>query len=143
MPDTIRHVALLAMLIGGGVGLSDRASPSDAGLPSVEANDANGHGADILGVAGRWVYDAGHNNEGKGWNEIHPVKMAAKLGEPWDGDWPPNIGDLIVHWQDKVGETSSPLTVASQGKPENQWEVHPLIDGCAPKDSGDGGNGLH
>ena len=56
----------------------------------------------------------------------------------WGGD-----GDLIVHWQDKVGETSSPLTVAGQGEPENQWEVHPLIDGCAPKDSGDGGNGLH
>lgn len=134
----LAFLAFLAALIGGAVGINDTASPSDAGLPSIETNDSNGQGADILGVAGRWVYDAGHNDQNKGWNEIHPVNMAAKVGGPWNGDWPPDIGDLITHWTDKVGETSSPLTVAGQGRPENQWEVHPLIDGCTPSSDGTG-----
>jgi hypothetical protein len=82
-------------------------------------------------VTGRWVYDAGHNNQDLGWNEIHPVKKAAKLAV-WDGDWPSDIGDIIAGWTEKVGEAGSPLTVASQGQPENQWEIHPVIDGCDP-----------
>jgi hypothetical protein len=127
----LAFLALLAMLFGALFGLGDEGTPEDAGLPSVETNDANGKGADVLGVFGRWVYDAGHNNEGKGWNEIHPIKKAVKLAE-WDGDWPKNINDIIADWDEQVGQTGSPLTVASQDKPEHGWEVHPDIDGCDP-----------
>lgn len=129
-------LALLAVLLGSLFGLGNQGSPSDVGLPSVETNGTNGKGADILGVTGRWVYDSGHNNVNQGWNEIHPVKKAAKLAV-WDGDWPPNIGELIAEWEEKVGEADSPLTVGNQSRPENGWEVHPVIDGCDPEEPGE------
>jgi hypothetical protein len=130
-------LALLAALFGALFGLGDEGSPADVGLPSVETNTTGGTGADVLGVAGRWVYDSGHNNEGKGWNEIHPVKKAAKLAT-WGGTWddvtiegtPVDIDDLIVDWTEKVGEAGSPLTVDRQKDPKHHWQVHPLIDGC-------------
>jgi hypothetical protein len=131
-------LALLAALLGIGVGLGDQGTPEDVGLPSIETNNSGGVGADILGVMGTWVYDSGHNNQGKGWNEIHPVKMAQKLAT-WNGAWnkllgadggPADIGTIIAAWTEKVGEAGSPLTVGEQGKPQNQWAIHPLIDGC-------------
>ncbi len=76
-------LALLAALLGVLFGLSDTGSPEDVGLPGIETNKSDGTGADVLGIAGRWVYDdAGHNNEDKGRNEIH-LKKAEKLAT-WD-----------------------------------------------------------
>jgi hypothetical protein len=131
-------LALLAALLGALFGLGDTGSPADVGLPSISTNGTDGKGADILGVFGRWVYDAGHNNEKKGWNEIHPIKKAAKLGT-WDGDWPSNIGEIIAGWGEKVAEASSPLTVENSNKPQHQWTIHPLIDGCDDPDDPDDG----
>jgi hypothetical protein len=137
-------LALLASLLGALFGLGDEGSYEDVGLPSVETNDTNGVGADILGITGRWVYDSGHNNVGRGWNEIHPIKQAGKLAT-WGGDWgtltingtPVDVNVLIAEWPEKVGEGGSPLTVAGRDEPKNQWEVHPLIDGCDDGDDGD------
>lgn len=130
-------LALLAALFGLLFGPGDTGSPEDVGLPSIETNTNAGRGADILGIAGRWVYDSGHNNENKGWNEIHPIKMASKLAT-WRGTWdnltsngtPVGIDDLINDWQEKVAEASSAGTIATQDEPKNHWEIHPLIDGC-------------
>jgi hypothetical protein len=49
---------------------------------------------------------------------------------PTPDDW----RKLIQSWCDMVSDATSGLTVASQGRPENQWTVHPVIDGCRPAD---------
>jgi hypothetical protein len=75
---------------------------------------------DTIFVMGRWVYDAGHD----GWNELHPVKHLQKVntGSPEDAS----------KWCEMVGQSRDPLVVANQDKKENNWELHPLIDGCVP-----------
>jgi hypothetical protein len=45
-------------------------------------------------------------------------------------DW----SKLIQGWCDAVSDATTPLTVSNQALPENQWTVHPVIDGCAPTD---------
>jgi hypothetical protein len=41
---------------------------------------------------------------------------------------------LIQSWCDMVSDATSDLTVANQNRPENQWTVHPVIDGCQPEE---------
>jgi hypothetical protein len=128
-------LALLAALILAGAavwGHEDKASESDAGLPSLSHNNGSGTGADILGVYGTWVYDSGHDNEGKGWNEIHPIKAAAKIGT-WSGQWTPADLTAILDWETRIAQAFNPLTIASQQKPEHRWRIHPYLDGCAPE----------
>jgi hypothetical protein len=130
----------LIFTVGAIIGPTDTASSEDAGLPSIETNNTDGTGAHILGVMGHWIYDSGHNDwpENGGWNEIHPIKMAQKLGT-WDGDWPKGIDATVANWENKVDEAGSPVTIESQKRPENQWQIHPLIDGCAPRPESPGG----
>jgi hypothetical protein len=127
-------LALLAALLGIGVGLGDTGSPADVNpsLGNLHVNDTNKMGADLLVVMGRWVYDAGHNNEGRGWNEIHAIKLCERIGR-WDGAWPPDIEDQEKKWAGAIGEATSALTAAAQQRPENQWKIHPLVDGCEPR----------
>jgi hypothetical protein len=127
-------LALLAALIGGAVGLGDTGSPGDVNpsLGDLHTNDPGTMvGADLLVVMGRWVYDAGHNNQGRGWNELHPIKLCERIGT-WGGDWPADIGVLETRWADAVGSAASPLTAAGQKRPENRWQIHPVVDGCQP-----------
>lgn len=110
-------LAILSVLVdytGIVVGHSDQASPADV-------NPALGeiHSGDILVIMGTWIYDTGH----EGWNELHPVKLCERVGT-WTGDWPPNIAMIC--------NGSSTVTIESQQQPQNQWQVHPIIDGCQP-----------
>ncbi|MDL2401103.1 hypothetical protein [Rhizobium mayense] len=125
-------LAFLASLLGAAFSSSDTASPGDAGLPSVETNNATGTGATILGVTGRWVYDAGHIHDSyhEGHNELHPVVQAQILAGPWDGDWPTNIDDIIRVYQDGYAESQNALTKEHQARPDSRWSIHPYIDGC-------------
>lgn len=125
-------LALLAALLGAAFSSSDTASPSDAGLPSIEVNKGDGTGATILGVTGRWVYDAGHIHDSfhEGHNELHPVQQAQILGGPWDGDWPPDIDGIIRGYQDGYAQSQDPLTKSEQARPGSKWSVHPYVDGC-------------
>jgi hypothetical protein len=127
-------LALLAELLGIGIGLNDQGSPADVNpsLGDLHTNDHNGLGADLLGVFGTWVYDAGHNNEGKGWNEIHPIKMCTRIGV-WKGSWPPDINDQETQWQKAVDDATSPATTEQQQLAQNQWQIHPVVDGCQPQ----------
>jgi hypothetical protein len=102
-------------------------------------------------VRGSWVYDSGH----QGWNEIHALHIVQRV------DWVPNdptaFKDFLHRWCDRLAETpinegaprgglggvgvskpqdvpAAELTLAAQGRPENQWEFHPLVDGCQPGD---------
>lgn len=124
-------LALLAVLLGGLIGLGTSGSPSDVDPtlgdihPNTDPNNGQGAGADILYVSGTWVYDPWH----EGWNEIHPVKVCTKIGR-WGGDWdtPP---DVILRVRTQFTIAGSADTQTAQTRPENQWTVHPALDGCA------------
>jgi hypothetical protein len=117
-------------------GLSDM--PELGGSLHQYAEDGNN--ADFVVVYGDWVYDGMHD----GWNEIHPVHHCQKLsGLKWDGYWPDVFfrgrrgeeffkEDKVKEWCKSIKNASSPSTQANQQKPENQWEIHPDIDGCMP-----------
>lgn len=101
------------------------------------ADPATGEGGDVVLVRGDWVYDAGHS----GWNEIHPIRHVQKLTPNVDGRFrgmgkaDPALVDefkteVLDVWCFHVGESSDPLVITAQKEPENQWHIHPLIDGC-------------
>jgi hypothetical protein len=123
---------LLSLLTDGAgviVGINDQASPSDV-------NPALGnelHSGDLLVVAGAWVYDSGHSHDSppRGYNEIHPIKFCTPAGK-FGVDWPANIGYLQANWPVALGQATSPTTIESQKQPQNQWQVHPILDGCEP-----------
>jgi hypothetical protein len=96
-------------------------------------------GVDVLFVMGRWVLDSAHS----GWNELHPVLAAQKIGavdpakvatgNPWTGtDFadPVKLKAKLDAMCDLTGEASSPLTASAQAQPQNQWNIHPVVDGC-------------
>ncbi|HEY0785111.1 MAG TPA: hypothetical protein VGD62_04520 [Acidobacteriaceae bacterium] len=118
-------LSLIVLAIGAAVGANDYASPADE-------NPALGgelHPGDILVVAGSWVYDSGH--QPSGWNEIHPIKFCTPLCN-CKGVWPPDLNDLEAFWATALGDATSTTTIELQNQPQNQWQVHPLLDGCEP-----------
>jgi hypothetical protein len=90
-------------------------------------------------VRGRWVFDGAHG----GYNEIHATRAVQKIyNVPND-----NIGFGKFHkdWCDRMSEiprvVSPGVTLQSpeaqktqenQQEPENQWTLHPELDGCVP-----------
>jgi hypothetical protein len=80
--------------------------------------------ASYLVAQGRWQWDATDPAS------LKPIKLD---GPPKSGDWT----NWVQSWCDHVASASSPLTVANQGRSENQWQVHPEIDGCRPEQGGD------
>lgn len=122
-------IAAAILLAGVIIGLNDTGSPSDVGAGELHANDPTGRGADILVVQGSWVYDSAH----EGWNEVHPIKHCQKVGV-WNGSWEFSQPAALPDWCAAIGRAADPLTVAAQGRPENGWAIHPLIDGCTPAD---------
>jgi hypothetical protein len=118
-------LSIIGLAIGAGVGANDNASPSDEN--PVLGGDV--HPGDILVVAGSWVYDSGH--QPSGWNEIHPIKFCSPIGH-YKGEWPPNLNDLETFWATALGDATSTTTIELQKQPQNQWQVHPILDGCEP-----------
>lgn len=99
-------------------------------------------------VRGRWAYDGGHN----GWSEIHATRIVQKVDYiPSD---PKEFDDFREHWCELLSEVPHPdpagvdpadrppLTPSqqtiydNQQRPENQWTLHPEVDGCEPADEG-------
>jgi hypothetical protein len=39
---------------------------------------------------------------------------------------------LRAQWQQAISDATSATTLASQKLPQNQWQVHPMLDGCQP-----------
>jgi hypothetical protein len=120
-------VAIAVIAAGIAAALNDKASPTDVNpdLGTLLTNDPTGIGADLLVVKGEWIYDSGHD----GWNEIHPIRHCQKIGT-WYGNWPFDTKSALKSWCGAIDAASSALTVENQQKPENQWEIHPVIDGC-------------
>jgi len=99
---------------------------------------------DRVVITGRWAYDAGHD----GWNELHPVKSIQRIDDDqidrWDrfealhGRWCPAVSivpPVTLPGVRPIGMTSTQETVYdAQQRPENRWNVHPLLDGCRPAD---------
>jgi len=118
-------LAFLASLFAS----NDDAGPSDvtptiSGGPLTSLNQSSQ--ADVLMVTGTWVYDIMHS----GWNELHPVKAWQRVWV-WQGAWSlsmsPAVGAAYVALKQAA---MAPATKAAQQEPQNQWGVHPLIDGC-------------
>ena len=101
---------------------------------------------DCVFVVGDHVYDAGHSD---GWHEIHPVKHLQKIcsmSQLYDPECCPNtttnqpdftdpafmnrVSLFWDRWCLQYQTSLDPLTIRSQQEPENQWCLHPLIDGC-------------
>lgn len=105
------------------------------------ADPLDGSGGDVILVRGDWVYDAGHD----GWNEIQPIRNIHKLTDVIDAKYMGmNKADAALVdefkkevydvWCEATGQASNPLVIANQGQPENNWHIHPSIDGCKPSD---------
>jgi hypothetical protein len=124
----ILAIAAIIAIVGLIIALNDKGSPSDvnAELTEIHTNDPTGYGADILVMKGDWVYDSLHD----GWNEIHPILQAQRVGR-WSGTWS-SVGSA-AGWCRALGDAEDPKTKQDQLKPENQWEIHPVIDGCEPE----------
>jgi hypothetical protein len=120
-------LALLAALLGGFVGIGDPGSPGDVeGAPTeITQPDDHGLGSDLLYVRGRWVFDSLHT----GWNELHPIKACTLVGS-WEGAWPADTVDLKDRLDEAFEAAERDDVKERQKRPEHQWHVHPLVDGC-------------
>ena len=74
---------------------------------------------DFMVAAGRWRADLST----PGVRAYHKDS-----GAPTPQDWQ----DWVRAWCDGVKSAGSDLTVDHQGRPENTWQTHPVIDGCEP-----------
>jgi hypothetical protein len=96
-------------------------------------------------VRGRWAYDGGHT----GWNEMHATRIVQKIYNV--PNFQPAFSKFLEQWCTRMSEVPriefpglQPLTPEEQStydnqqKPENQWKLHPLLDGCKPKEDGGG-----
>ena len=118
------------------------ASARDGNIDDPRAGDGGGelHFGDLVVATGRWVYDAGH----KGWNEFHPLKIIQRIDEKsYDAG---KIDDLRKRWCSLLAvvppytpqgdpppdgmTTGQTETWNNQRQPDNQWILHPDIDGC-------------
>ncbi|TMQ12121.1 MAG: hypothetical protein E6J91_21490 [Deltaproteobacteria bacterium] len=126
-------IILAALAIAWAAGSDDNRSFDGAG--SLKRGDP-------VIIRGRWCYDASHS----GWNEIHPVMSVQRIENEKDLDGV-MFKDAIARWCSLTGEVP-PVTdpgVRPQGmtpeqstvydnqqQPENQWVIHPYVDGCEP-----------
>ena len=98
---------------------------------------------DWVVLRGRWAYDAGHT----GWNEVHATRTVQKIDRNDVPSDPARFRDYQKRWCERLSEVPHiedpdlhPLspeqqTVAdNQHAPENQWVLHPEVDGCEPED---------
>jgi hypothetical protein len=143
-------VSALIAFSGAVNALDDQGNPNDvnANLAEIHAAERpDGYGADILAVQGTFVYDSGH----EGWNEIHPIKQCQRIGKMTGQGWaeiqivdgPPimlqltmtDLQTYINGWCALLSTANVSTTVANQQLPQNQWTVHPFVDGCDPDSS--------
>jgi hypothetical protein len=127
-------LGLLGLAAGLVVGHFDGGDPTDVNpnLGELHTNGPDHTGASVLMVMGHWVCDSGHRFDFNDlFYELHPVTMAC-LTTPVTNCDPVVILLLKQRWQNAVNDATSPVTLANQKLPQNQWQVHPLLDGCEP-----------
>ena len=133
------NVIILWLLLGlaAAVGAKALLDPSDPGSPSdVNPNIGQLKAGDLVVLKGDWVYDSLHD----GWNEMHAIHACQRIDEldPSAPDWPPHLSttagvqQLVDEWCLGIADAEDAEDGGSRDDPANQWEVHPLIDGCKP-----------
>lgn len=140
---------IFALIVAAVVGIGMAVALNDTGNPA-DVNENLGNleqGLDILVVRGTWVYDSAH----EGWNELHPIKACHRAGlltGHWDDEFakladlvppgtPLDVATYVTYWCAALDGATAPGTVIAQTRPENQWTIHPVIDGCEPADDGE------
>lgn len=140
-------VALLTVILQFLTGLNN-----SIGSPVIDTpldDDKNGStisDSDVVVLRGEWVFDSLH----KGKNEIHPIRACQIIGNLKDGTWndmtminPENnqtlsFGDCVdikkikAIWCDLLNEAEDAEEDGNDDDPENDWGIHPEIDGCRP-----------
>lgn len=136
-------LAFLALLFGGPAIQANQAGPPNpAGSP--QGGDGWGGFAyvdapygdslvDIVYVYGRWVFDSLHQPSGS--NELHPVHFVIKVEQASqtdlaNGNWPADLVGMKAKLDKQYTLILAPSTLKLQAKPEFQWSLHPLLDGC-------------
>jgi hypothetical protein len=137
----IALIAMLLALLGLAIGVpaleNDQATPPQDGnwggqFNAYENAASDKDPVDIAYIFGRWVYDSLHQPGG---NELHPIHYMLKVGTALKGDikkgiWPAKACGLRKRLDQIFVEINSPTTPIIQSRPENQWTIHPLLDGC-------------
>ncbi|HKS21284.1 MAG TPA: hypothetical protein VJZ76_00690 [Thermoanaerobaculia bacterium] len=135
----------------------DNGEFSDAAVDDESGNIEEG---DCVFVFGDHVWDAGHDD---GWMEIHPVKHLQKIcshdvflddkASVYQSDCCPSahvnselfqsdqfhadVKAFMDKWCELLKQGKKGEVIAAQDLPENWWCIHPLVDGCKPKETGD------
>jgi hypothetical protein len=125
-------IAAVIALAGIAEALGDKGRPTDVSSKLAELHPyyPKGNGADVLVVKGEWVYDSAH----EGWNEIHPIRQCQQIAFTYDQPIPEATTRYLVReWCGAIDDANAPTTKAAQAQPQNQWESHPVIDGCDPE----------
>lgn len=92
-------------------------------------NTLNLNVGDFVVVVGRWVFDMWHCPSA-GSNEIHPVKQVYCPTAPIiQTNFCTTFCDLV---KPLINNSTSTVVLTNQSLPENNWTVHPIIDGCRP-----------
>jgi hypothetical protein len=142
-------LAIILSLFAGSDRLTPPASPGAGDPRDIDPSLGEMKKGDIVIVKGEWIYDSLHH----GWNEIHPVRDCEILGHVELGDttdpatppapWPPDLGGIgldtpakvsaaLARWCAMLDEASETETGGSQDDPQNDWVIHPAVDGCKP-----------
>jgi hypothetical protein len=130
-------VALLLAALGAHSIINSPTSPPAGGgfggsLNPYRPGDDPNQPVDLAYVLGRWVCDSGFMHNGG--NELHPVYLMCRIGgttqgQIKNGNWP-DPGDCQTKLDAFFKYINSPAAGALQQQPENQWTIHPLLDGC-------------
>jgi hypothetical protein len=136
-------LAILLMFLGAYSAQNDKASAPPDGPDGqwggiMHPYVAHEKFVDIGYAYGRWVYDSFHNYTSSppgGWNELHPLHFILKIGEAprgriAEGNWPTDLGERRAKYDAQFAEITAPGSAALQAEPQNQWTLHPLLDGC-------------
>lgn len=134
----ITALALLLLLIGGGAIVNSPATPPQDGGWGGTLNPYSPGGdpkqpVDLAYVFGRWVCDTGFMHSAA--NELHPIHYMLKIGTTTQGQitagqWNPVFGTIQAKLDAFFRYINSPEAGVLQRQPENQWTLHPLLDGC-------------
>jgi hypothetical protein len=80
---------------------------------------------DHMVKVGKWHWEKPNDPT----NPDPPLQLVKQPGTPTTDDW-----KAWVAAECKASQTAaSPLTVDTQQRPEHEWQVHPVIDGCKPE----------
>ena len=150
-------VSAIAFLIGLFGGIKDFRSPESAPNPGnpLDVNENLGTltNGDLVVVKGEWIYDSLH----AGWHETtrsgiarsfarwrrSPCRTARRsIGRTTSCSIPRRVWPSILFsasvesyrqvWCGLIGDGETAEEDGSHDDPKNQWEIHPLVDGCKP-----------